>query len=345
LILFQKKQLRVGDIKKMQIREIDLSEKDKVDKFDGLAKEVGTIFNTFDWLKIFGNKIHLFGIYNKNKELVGGFYLFEERKFGLKILRNPYFTPHIGTFIKYPPQLKYVSKLSLDKEILQNIAEFIESLNYSIISFSLNRNIVDMQPFIWSKFKVIPGYTYVIPLKKGEGEIWKAFSAERRNDIRKALDDGIIVKQNFDMNIVKELVNVTFDRQGSRLKKKLNNYYLNKILFSFANSKRSFSFVSLKDDVPISVSFCVYDKNTAYYLLGGYDYKNKHHGAGALALWESIKYAQRLKLREFDFEGSMVPQIERYFRGFGGTLTPYYRVNKAKLPIEIMLKFVKREVF
>jgi len=41
----------------------------------------------------------------------------------------------------------------------------------------------------------------------------------------------------------------------------------------------------------------------------------------------------------------MIPQIKKYFRGFGGKLTPYYRINKAKLPIEILLKFFKREVF
>ena len=47
----------------------------------------------------------------------------------------------------------------------------------------------------------------------------------------------------------------------------------------------------------------------------------------------------------FKKERQSLPQIERYFRGFGGQLTPYYRVNKASLPIEILLKFIKREIF
>lgn len=57
------------------------------------------------------------------------------------------------------------------------------------------------------------------------------------------------------------------------------------------------------------------------------------------------KHAKNLGLKYFDFERSMIPQIERYFRGFGGQLTPYYRINKAKLPFEILLKFFKRESF
>ena len=89
----------------------------------------------------------------------------------------------------------------------------------------------------------------------------------------------------------------------------------------------------------------MYDKITTYYLLGGYDFENKHHGAGPLVIWESIKYSKEIGLKYFDFEGSMVPQIEKHFRGFGGKLTPYYRINKARLPLEILLKFLKRELF
>ena len=44
------------------------------------------------------------------------------------------------------------------------------------------------------------------------------------------------------------------------------------------------------------------------------DSKNKHHGAGALSMWGAIKCAKDLGIKYFDFEGSMVAQIERYFR-------------------------------
>jgi hypothetical protein len=30
----------------------------------------------------------------------------------------------------------------------------------------------------------------------------------------------------------------------------------------------------------------------------------------------------------FDFEGSMVPSIETFFRGFGGTIVPFYQIRK-----------------
>ncbi|MDD5326972.1 MAG: GNAT family N-acetyltransferase [Phycisphaerae bacterium] len=321
----------------MRTRKLD--DKNKAE-YEDLAKKYGTIFNTLDWLKIFGDNVQVCGIYNKGDNLIGGFTFYEERKFGLRIFRNPRFTPTIGPFLEIKAK-NPVAIMNTWKEALSSMAEFIEGMPYSIISFSLNKNIVDTQPFLWKKFKVTPGYTYLLDMSKSTDDIWAEMSAERRNDMNKATRDGLIVKQAENYEIAKSLVLKTFSRQNLTVKE----HYLEKILFEFANNANSFAFTTYKDDNPIAVSFCVCDKKTAYYLLGGYDYERKHHGAGALAVWEAIKYAQQLGLSYFDFEGSMVPQIERYFRGFGGKLTPCYSINKAKLPLEILLKFFKRERF
>jgi lipid II:glycine glycyltransferase (peptidoglycan interpeptide bridge formation enzyme) len=166
-------------------------------------------------------------------------------------------------------------------------------------------------------------------------------SNERRKNINKSLKDGLHVKKIDDYEVIKSLAMKTFLRQDMGI----NEFYLDKVLFEFANNKNSYAFGTFMNDKPIACTFCVYDKNTAYYLIGGYDNKNKHHGAGALSMWEAIKFAKKTGLKNYDFEGSMEQQIERYFRGFGGQITPYYRINKAKLPLEILLKFYKRELF
>lgn len=41
-----------------------------------------------------------------------------------------------------------------------------------------------------------------------------------------------------------------------------------------------------------------------------------------MSLYYSILHARDLGLRVFDFEGSGVPEIEEYFRSFGGSLVP-----------------------
>jgi len=309
-------------------------------EYDHLAREYGTVFNTIDWLKIFEGEARAYGIYDKGNNLIGGFSIYKEKRFGFKIYRNPPFTPCIGPFLEIKAK-NPVAVMNAWKKALSSMADFIEHLPYSVISIPLNKNIVDTRPFIWKKFKVIPGYTYLLDLGKSIEDVRKGMSAERRNDMNKATRDGLITKLVDNFEMVKSLVLKTFSRQEMTISK----YYLERILFEFANDSNSFAFATFKDDSPIATSFCIYDRETAYYLLGGYDYERKHHGAGALATWEAISYAQSLGLKYFDFEGSMVPQIERYFRGFGGQLTPYYRINKAKLPLEMLLKLFKRELF
>jgi endo-alpha-1,4-polygalactosaminidase (GH114 family) len=45
-------------------------------------------------------------------------------------------------------------------------------------------------------------------------------------------------------------------------------------------------------------------------------------------MWKSILKAKQMNLKIFDFEGSMLPNVERYFREFGGNLVPYYSCEK-----------------
>jgi lipid II:glycine glycyltransferase (peptidoglycan interpeptide bridge formation enzyme) len=316
----------------MEQKDMELYEKE--------AQKYGTVFDSLQWLSLFDGTVQIYGIFDKNGTLQGGFHLNCIKKYGLMIYQNPPFTPDIGPFLKMEAQ-NPVSVMNYWKRILSLMADFIESLPYAVVTCSLNTDIVDTQPFIWKKYKVVPGYTYLLDLNLSVEDMRKRMSSERRNDITGGQKDGLSVKQISDLGLVKAFVLKTFSRQ----EKEINELYLEKILFHFANNNNSIAFAAFKNEEPIACSFCVYNKNIAHYIFGGYDSENKHHGAGALCIWESIKHAKNLGLSCFDFEGSMVPQIERYFRGFGGQLTPYYRINKAKLPLEIILKFFKRELF
>lgn len=321
----------------MKIKKVE--DKDLM-RYNDLALSHGTLFDTTNWTAMFGRNVMNYGIFNHGKEMIGGFFLYRRKRYGLSILQNPCFTPAIGPFLKVDAR-NVTSVLAAWKEAMSLMAEFIDAVDCSIVSLSLNTVVQDMQPYIWKKFKVVPSYTYILDLSSSVDVLWCNMSHERRNDIRKGGKDGLTVQRISEYGIVKELSQKTFLRQEMRM----DADGMERILKDFAKPDNSFAFVTSRNSLPIACTFCVYDKKTAYYLIGGYDDAQKHHGAGAMAMWEAIKYAKSIGLNRFDFEGSMVPQIERYFRGFGGKLTPYYRINKAKLPLEIILKFFKRELF
>ncbi len=272
--------------------------------------------------------------------MIGGYYTYVKKKCGLHVYCNPPLTPSIGPFFKNETTnpVRFMDKC---KQISSLLAAQIDSMDFSVISFALDKKILDVQPFYWRNFKVIPQYTYILSLDDDIKSLWNNMSSEKRKSISKGLKDGLKIKKIDDYNVVSSLASKTFTRQN----KAIDSINLNKVLFNFANDENSFAFAAYLQGQPVATTFCVHDAMTAYYLLGGYDSENKHHGAGPLCMWESVKYSKYIGLSQFDFEGSMVPPIEKYLRGFGGQLTPYYRVNKATLPLEIALKVVKRNLF
>lgn len=80
-------------------------------------------------------------------------------------------------------------------------------------------------------------------------------------------------------------------------------------------------------------------------MFGGFHNALKHEGAGAATIWKAIRYAKSKELATFDFEGSMIPRIERYFRGFGGEIKNYFTLNRAPFIVEVALKMFKRSIF
>ena len=308
--------------------------------YDGVAARHGMLFNRREWLSLFGDKMRIFGLFDEGGTLVGGFSLYRERRWGLKILRRAPFTPTCGPFLEVKSR-NPVAVLEERRKALDGMAGQIEAEGAALCMLPLERNVSDALPFFWRGYKVVPNYTYALDLSVPPEQMLQAMSSERRKNISKAGRDGLRTCAAAHMEEVRDLVLATFRRQ----RKDVDRAGLDAILFRYARPSNSFAFTTYRDDRPIATCFVVHDAATAYYLLGGYSAEERHHGAGAAAMFEAIRRAREIGLKTFDFEGSVIPAIERYFRGFGGRLIPFLTVNKAWLPIEIALKCKKRNIF
>jgi len=58
------------------------------------------------------------------------------------------------------------------------------------------------------------------------------------------------------------------------------------------------------------------DKQTMYYLFGGYNPEFKNSGAMTFLLYQTLQYAQQQE-KDFNFCGSNKKSIADYFEGFG----------------------------
>ena len=308
--------------------------------YDHFIQKHGRVFAQREWLGILAGETTLLGLFDGGQRLIGACPIQQTKKMGLSVIMRQAYTPFLGPFVT--DDVKQSARgHETTRFFLNEICNTLKKIKPAICCLPLDISITDGLPFRWHNFKVIPVWTYLIDLSLTVKEIQARFSSTRRRNIRAAERDGIEILETDCLEIVERLATTTFERQ----KKKLPTGILKKILFEFAAKENSFAFVGYRDGQPISTVFCVYDNQTAYYLVGGYDEKNAHHGAGAACMHAAIIKSKSLGLKTFDFEGSSIPAIETYFRGFGGQQTPYLTVNQAWLPIELMLKIKKREIF
>lgn len=299
----------------MQLKQIDTSSKTYLDFIDRNA----SVYNTPEWLTLYGTKCKVKGIYS-NSVLVAVFNTYSFKKSILTFLIPPPYMPDCGLLIKWDEDKEQISE-AIKKWIEQSINKATYSLFNFNISYKYTEQFSDIKiKGLNSKWK----HTYVLDLTQAD-DVQSLYAPKRRQQIRRAIKDGLQVKQITDMQVVFDLVKKTFLRQA----KSIDESIIKKILFEYANRKNSFAFASLLDGKHCVVYFCIYHNKEAYYLLGGYDESIKHIGAGPLAMSACIEHAKKLGIETYDFEGSMEPSIEKYFKEFGGTKKQYLSFEKS----------------
>ena len=81
-----------------------------------------------------------------------------------------------------------------------------------------------------------------------------------------------------------------------------------------------------------AAAFIVWQDRSAYYLAGGGNPVYRGSGAQSYVLWECLHFVSQFTT-VFDFEGSMLPGVERFFREFGAIQTPFFTISRGKLSL------------
>ena len=118
----------------------------------------------------------------------------------------------------------------------------------------------------------------------------------------------------------------SFLRQGRKIPYSLS--FLRRLDEACAqrNSRKSFFAIDNTGNIHAAV-YVVWDQFSAYYLMGGGDPKYRTSGAHSLLLWETIKFTSKF-VSSFNFEGSMIEPVERFFRAFGAEQKPYFNITR-----------------
>ena len=250
---------------------------------------------------------------------------FVRKKGPWKMLSNPHFTPYCGPIINYPEGQKTDKRISFEHKIHQQLINQLP--HFSELRQNLPLNCKNSLAFIWNDFTVQNRFTYLLDLTQTEDSIWNNFRENIRRQIRKA-EKTLKVNIHEDYSLIESTLKGSYHGQKSPYPGYESSLFERIAIYLKKHSTgKLFKAVDEENNVHSNLTL-VWDNTSAYYLIGGADAAFKNSGALSLLMWQAIKEAKKEGKQFFNFEGSIIPSIEKYFRGFGGELSSYSNVSK-----------------
>ena len=246
------------------------------------------------------------------------------RRYGIRASTHPPLTQTLGPWLRLTGS-KPSRRLAQEKDLMQALVDRLPRVDYFVQNWHHART--NWLPFYWRKYEQTTRYTYILPDLSDEAKLWRGLQDNVRGDIKKASGRfGVTVRDDLEVADLLRLVQMTFRRQGLPLPYPVS--VVHRIAAACAPRRCAKLFIGVDADGRHHAgALIVWDENSAYYLLGGGDPALRNSGATSLCLWEGVKHA-RTVTAAFDFEGSMLEPVERFFRAFGATQVPYHHITK-----------------
>ena len=202
-------------------------------------------------------------------------------------------------------------------ELLPRFDHFVQNWQYCVTNWL---------PFYWKGFQQTTQYSQVLGELCDEQTIWQGMQSNIRREIRKAEGRyGLKLRDDLDIDALLRLNAMTYERQG----KAPPDAEVIRSIDGVCTARDCRKLIVAEDarGRHHAAGYFVWDRESAYYLVGGMDPSLRTSGAMSLVMWNAIRFAGTVTKR-FDFEGSMVQSIARFFRGFGGERMGYFHVTK-----------------
>jgi len=259
----------------------------------------------------------------ENAQVVGAMPYYFRKKSPFNIITLPKLTQTMGPWLKYNPNMKYSTRLSFEKKVFNELINNIPKVAYFRQNFDYS--ISNWLPFYWKGFKQSTRYTYVVEDLEHLDSVYSKFDRKKREKIRKA-EEIVEVSMCNDIELFFKINQMTFQRQELEVPYSLP--FLKRLDSECAKRDcRRILLATDKQDRIHSALYVVWDEQSAFLLMSGTNPEFKNSESNTLLTWEAMKIAAN-RVKKFDFEGSMMENVEEFFRGFGAVQRPYFSIWK-----------------
>lgn len=184
-------------------------------------------------------------------------------------------------------------------------------------------------------------HTYILDKSVNIDTLWKEQSSTHRRIIRKAEKELKYELVN-DIEEFLEFVTETFDKRGKAVPNDPDVFRnLDKHLVK--SNARKIVKCTNSSEVVVAMCYFMYDEQWTYNFANSVVEDYRHYGMN-LILWNEIKSTLTIG-KSFDFEGSMIPGVDEFFKRFKGTKTYYQsRYMSANKMVDLLVKIKNPKV-
>ncbi len=266
-------------------------------------------------------------------EVIAALPFFIKKKFGFNYIVMPPFVRYMG-----PLLLPEYQNLKEQHRIYQNLIAGLPRVD------SFNQNfepgVTNWLPFYWEGYRQSTRYTYRLDISDTES-VFNQFALDIRRNIKKA-EKRVEITETGTAAEFYRVHKMTFDRQGKGLPYSRKNF-INHIRALEERGLAKMFFARDEQGRIHAVSCLMRDGDMAYYHISGGDPALRKSGAGILLVWHIICYAREVwDVRTFDFEGSMIKNVEQVWHRAGAYQVSYFNIRKNNSRMFSLVEQVRR---
>ena len=248
---------------------------------------------------------------------------FKKRKLQFNIIPVTPLTTYMGPWIHYPQGQKEATRISFEKKMMEQLIHQLPKTDRFIQYF--HPEITNWLPFHWDGFEQTTRYTYIIDDLSDADVLYQNLQGNIRREISKA-QKSLTIQECDDVKTLHDLKKKDFALKGQEINYS-EEYFLNiHEKMKLKNAAQAWLATDANGKAVASL-LLVWDDDSAYYLAGAVDPDNKNTGAMSLLMWTAILFSTSVT-NAFNFEGSMIEPVERFFRSFGAKQVPYFEIRR-----------------
>lgn len=277
---------------------------------------------------------------DKGGNITGVFPFTSFRIKGIPVFSNPPLSPYLGIRLFPPKNLSSrTSVYSFENKSIKALIDGLPKKAY-YMNFSFHPDFQNWYPFFWRGYRQTTRYTYILKNIKDHESLQNEFSSTLKRQIKKATENLQLV-EDVPTGKLFSFLKSTLQRQGNSIG--LSEAMLENLARALIDRGQGKLLAVLGPDQDVlAATLLAWDKESAYCLVLGMDHSADKNNAVKYLLWESIKQTSA-HVDYFNFEGSMIKNVERVFRSFGAFRTPYYNISFYKNRImRALLAFINK---